>query len=98
MFSGDVTDTDADIQHQVGFSPARMTNGKRGWFKTGGFHKIKECSTTTAIGKGQMFRVIADKTLEASTTFASAAGIALEAFTTSSTSLKWVQLFSLGRP
>jgi len=99
VFTGDITDTDADIQKQVGYSPARMESGKRGWFKTGGFHKVKECSTTTGIAKGTMFRTVGtDKTVSACTTFVLAAGIALENFSTSATSLKWVQLFSLGRP
>jgi len=99
VFAADITDTDADIQHQVGYAPARMTSGNRGWFKTGGYHKVKECSTTTGIAKGSMFRTVAtDRTISACSTFALAAGIALEAFSTSATSLKWVQLFSTGRP
>jgi len=99
VFCADITDTDADIQKQVGYAPARMTSGKRGWFGTGGYLKVKECSTTRAIAKGTMFRTVAtDKTISACTTFSIAAGIALEAFSTSATSYKWVQLFSLGRP
>ena len=99
LFTADITDSDADILKWVGYPPAVMSNGKMGWFKTGGYHKVKECSTTTGIAKGGMFRVVGtDMTVSPCSTFVLAAGIALENFSTSATSYKRVKLLSLGRP
>ena len=99
IFTSDITDTDAQFQTEVGYAPARMANKTRGWFGVGGRLKVKECSTTTGLAKGTLFRTVAtDSTISSCTTRAISAGITLEAFTVSATSFKYVQLFSSGRP
>ena len=96
IFTADVTDTDLQFQDHVGYSPAQMANKKRGWFKVGGKHIVKECSTTIAgLVKGTMFRVVAtDKTIAPCTTRAISAGITLEAFGASAATTSAVWLFN----
>jgi len=96
IFTADVTDTDAQISMNVVYSPAQMANKKRGWFKCKGRHKVKECSTTTGLGKGDLFRISGtDKTIRecVATSQELAAGVTNEAFSTSASSLKSVTLF-----
>ena len=96
MFSADEDDADLQFKDHVGYSPARMTSGKRGWFKCGGRHLVKECSTSAAeLPKGTMFRVpTTDMVIESCETRSLSAGITLEAFSTSATSLKSVWLYN----
>ena len=98
LFTADITDTDADMQSAVGYAPAKMSNGKMGWFKTGGFHKVKQCSAVS-YAKGTMFRTVGtDQTVSSCSTFVLAAGITLEKFGTSATTYRKVHLFSTRRP
>lgn len=98
IFSADQDTTGYDASHNIHcvYAPARMADGKRGWFRCKGRHKVREASTTTGLAKGTLFRPSGtDATIRAcaATSQQLASGITCEAFSVSATSLKEVILF-----
>ncbi len=79
LFTADYSDAkDVETKMNVVVPTTRTVNKEAQWVKCGGYHTIQQRTTVTTVAAYDPFALVADKTLDVTTTRTEAAGIFLE--------------------